>query len=90
MNNLEEQKFTVINNEGEEVECEALFRFESDETHKNYIVYTDNSQDEEGNTRVYASIYTPGQEKTKLEPIETDAEWNMVSEVLNSIKNGEV
>nr|MBP3259289.1 DUF1292 domain-containing protein [Bacilli bacterium] len=86
MNNLEEQKFTVINNEGEEVECEALFRFESDETHKNYIVYTDNSQDEEGNTRVYASIYTPGQEKTKLEPIETDAEWNKIQQILDVIQ----
>ena len=86
MNNLEEQKFTVVNSAGEEVECEALFRFESDETHKNYIVYTDNSQDEEGNTRVYASIYTPGEEKTKLEPIETDAEWNKIQQILDVIQ----
>ena len=86
MNNLEEQKFTVVNSEGEEVECEALFRFESDETHKNYIVYTDNSQDEEGNTRVYASIYTPGEEKTKLEPIETEAEWNKIQQILDVIQ----
>ena len=86
MNSLEEQKFTVVNSEGEEVECEALFRFESDETHKNYIVYTDNSQDEEGNTRVYAAIYTPGQEKTKLEPIETDAEWNKIQQILDVIQ----
>ncbi len=86
MNNLEEQKFTVVNSEGEEVECEALFRFESDETHKNYIVYTDNSQDEEGNTRVYASIYTPVEEKTKLEPIETDAEWNKIQQILDVIQ----
>ena len=86
MNNLEEQKFTVVNSEGEEPESEALFRFESDETHKNYIVYTDNSQDEEGNTRVYASIYTPGEEKTKLEPIETDAEWNKIQQILDVIQ----
>ena len=86
MNNLEEQKFTVVNAAGEEVECEALFRFESDETHKNYIVYTDNSQDENGNTRVYASIYTPGEEKTKLEPIETEAEWNKIQQILDVIQ----
>lgn len=86
MNNLEEQKFTVVNDAGEEVECEALFRFESDETHKNYIVYTDNSQDENGNTRVYASIYTPGEEKTKLEPIETEAEWNKIQQILDVIQ----
>lgn len=83
---LEEQKFTVINNEGKEIECEALFRFESDETHKNYIVYTDNSIDEDGNTRVYASVYTPGEEKTKLEPIETEDEWNKIQQILDVIQ----
>lgn len=84
--NLEEQKFTVVNGEGKEVECEALFRFESDETHKNYIVYTDNTVDEEGNTRVYASIYTPGEEKTKLLPIETEEEWNKIQQILDVIQ----
>lgn len=83
---LDEQKFTVINNEGKEIECEALFRFESDETHKNYIVYTDNTTDEAGNTRVYASIYTPGSDKTKLEPIETDEEWNKIQQILDVIQ----
>lgn len=83
---LEEQKFTVINNEGKEIECEALFRFESDETHKNYIVYTDNTTDEEGNTRVYASIYTPGDKKMKLEPIETEEEWNKIQQILDVIQ----
>ena len=85
-NVLEEQKFTVVNNEGKEIECEALFRFESDETHKNYIVYTDNTVDEEGNTRVYASVYTPGEEKTKLLPIETEEEWNKIQTILDVIQ----
>lgn len=83
---LEEQKFTVVNNEGKEIECEALFRFESDETHKNYIVYTDNTTDDEGNTRVYASIYTPGDDKMKLEPIETEEEWNKIQQILDVIQ----
>ena len=64
--------FKVINDEGKEVECEVLFTFESDETKKNYIVYTDNTIDEEGNTKVYASIYNPDEDETKLIPIETE------------------
>ena len=84
--NEELMTFKIINEEGKEVECEVLFTFESDETKKTYIVYTDNSVDEEGNTRVYASIYTPGQEKTKLEPIETDAEWNKIQQILDVIQ----
>ena len=38
--------FTIVDKDGKEIECEVLFTFESDETKKNYIVYTDNSKDE--------------------------------------------
>ena len=52
----EEMTFKVLNDEGKEIECEVLLTFESEETGKNYIVYTDNSIDEDGNTKVFASI----------------------------------
>ena len=52
-------KFKVFDEDGKEVECEVLFTFDSDETNKSYMVYTDNTVDEDGNTRVYASIYNP-------------------------------
>jgi len=81
----EKMTFKVINDEGKEIECEVLFTFESEETNKNYIVYTDNTTDEEGNTKVYASIYYPDQEETKLEPIETDKEWKLVEGILNTL-----
>ena len=54
--------FTVINEEGKEVVCSVLFTFDSDETKKSYIVYTDNTKDKQGNIQVYASIYDPKQE----------------------------
>lgn len=83
----EKMTFKVINDEGKEVECEALFTFESDETKKNYIVYTDNTQDEEGNTKVYASIYNPDEDETKLLPIETDKEWKIIETILEELQN---
>ena len=55
----EKNTFTVLNDEGKEVTCEILFTFDSEETKKSYIVYTDNTTDEEGNVKVYASIYDP-------------------------------
>ena len=79
--------FKVINDEGKEIECEVLFTFESDETKKNYIVYTDNTVDEEGNTKVYASIYNPDQDETKLLPIETDKEWKIIETILEELQN---
>lgn len=83
----EKMTFSVINDEGKEVECEVLFTFESDETKKNYMVYTDNTIDEEGNTKVYASIYNPEDDETKLLPIETDKEWKIIETILDELQN---
>ncbi len=85
---MEEKKgvFTIVNDQGEEVECEILFTFDSDETKKSYIVYTDNTLDEEGSTKVYASVYDPtGQDPTLL-PIETEKEWLVIENILSSVQ----
>jgi uncharacterized protein YrzB (UPF0473 family) len=65
----ESMSFTVMDENGREVKCEALFTFE---TGKSYMVYTDNSVDAAGNTQVYASIYDPESDEQKLSPIETE------------------
>ena len=82
----EKTKFTVLDENGNEVECEVLFTFDSEETNKSYIVYTDNTTDEEGNTKVYASIFNPKDEKTELIPIETDREWKIIETILETIQ----
>lgn len=81
-----ENTFTVLDNEGKEITCEVLFTFESDETKKNYIVYTDNSLDEAGNIKVYASIFDPSKDTTELMPIETEREWKIIETILESIQ----
>lgn len=78
--------FKVINDQGVEITCDILFTFDSDETKKSYIVYTDNSKDEQGNVQVFASIYDPKQENPKLEPIETDQEWKIIETILNTLQ----
>lgn len=83
----ETMTFKIVNDEGKEVECEVLFTFESDETGKNYIVYTDNTIDEEGNTKVFASIYNPDQDANRLLPIETDKEWKIIETILEELQN---
>ena len=78
----ESMSFTVLDENGREVKCEALFTFESDETGKSYIVYTDNSVDEDGNTQVFASIYNPDSNEQQLMPIETENEWKSIEIIL--------
>ena len=82
----EKMSFKVIDENGNEIECEVLFTFESDETGKNYIVYTDNTTDDEGNTKVYASIYNPNEENLKLTAIETEKEWKIIETILDELQ----
>ena len=82
----EKNTFKVMDDNGKEVTCEVLFTFDSEETKKNYIVYTDNTTDDEGNVRVYASVFDPASEKTELKPIETDREWKIIETILESIQ----
>ena len=83
---MQEATFKVMNNEGKEVTCNVLFTFDSDETKKSYIVYTDNSRDANGNVQVYASIFNPNDPNTKLEPIETEKEWKVIETILSTIQ----
>ena len=72
-------KFTIKNNKGEELECDVLFTFDSDEFKKSYIVFTDNSLDENGNIKVYANTYDLGK-------IETEKEWSVIEDLLSSLQ----
>lgn len=80
-----ENTFKIIDKDGKEIEFEILFTFESDETSKNYMVYTDNTLDEEGNTKVYASVFNPNSESLELLPVETEREWKVIETILSSI-----
>ena len=83
----EEMTFKMVDENGVEKECEVLFTFESEETNKNYIVYTDNTLDESGNIRVYASTYNPEEPNSKLLPIETEKEWDIIKTILSQIQD---
>ena len=87
MKNQDKNSFTVINDEGKEIECDVLFTFDSDETKKSYIVYTDNTKDKDGNIQVYASIFNPNSnDSTELLPIETEKEWKVIETILESLQ----
>lgn len=82
----EKTMFKVLDENGKEVTCEVLFTFDSEETKKSYMVYTDNTTDDDGNVRVYASTFDSASEKLELKPIETDREWKIVETILESIQ----
>ena len=75
--------FTVTDKNGKETEYEILFTFESEDTYKSYIVYTDNEQDQDGMIKTYASIYEENGKELKLSPITDDKEWNLVEKLID-------
>lgn len=62
-----------------------IFTYENEKTGVNYIAYTDNATDEDGNAKVYASIFDPAQENPELLPIETEEEWQLIDSILESL-----
>jgi len=83
---MEQNTFKVLNDKGEEVTCHILFTFDSEETKKSYIVYTDDTKDEKGNIQVYASVFHPDDPNTKLEEIETEKEWKVIETILETLQ----
>ena len=82
---LDNGKIVIKNDKGEELVCDVLFTFDSDETNKSYIAYTDNSKDESGNTKVYASTYDKEGEDLSLKPLITEKEWKIIDNILASV-----
>ena len=85
---MKEEKMTVVapGPNGEPMEYDVLFTFDSDVTDKSYIAYTDNTLDDKGNIKVYASIYDPENPNSRLEPIETEKEWKVIETILETLQ----
>ncbi len=77
--------FTIRNDKGIEVECEVLFTFDSEQTKRSYLVYTDHTTDETGALKTYASIYDPSGVNMNLLPLQMEEEWNTVEAILNKL-----
>jgi uncharacterized protein YrzB (UPF0473 family) len=81
-----DKQFITITEDGISKDYEILLAYKWTYTSKYYIVYTDNTKDEEDNLNVYASIYYPNDD-TKLDPIETEEEWDEVDNRLKELWN---
>ena len=79
-----DQQLTIIDEEGNEILCQILFTFESEEFKKNYVLfYPLESDDDDENVTVMAASYEEGENGIgELKEIETDEEWDLIEDVL--------
>lgn len=78
----EDTKFRLKDENGVEKEFYKLFTFDSEETGKSYIAYTDNSLDEKGNVIVRANSYDPSGNDLTLQPLQSEKEWKVIENIL--------
>lgn len=80
---MEEKVFTVVDENGNETLCEIIFTFHSDEYNKDYVIYTMPGTEDEDGIEVSAAAYEETADgEGLLSAIETDAEWELVEEML--------
>ena len=81
---MEDNKVIFTDEEGNEHEFELIFTFESEKTGKSYAVL--GKDDGNDGLEIVAATYVPteGDELGELNPIESDEEWAMVEETIDS------
>ncbi|SFE27802.1 DUF1292 domain-containing protein [Alteribacillus iranensis] len=90
----ENERIVIPDEEGNEHLFDVLFTFDVDETGKSYIVLTEAGEEEnEEETEVFAFRFEDdGEEDSDISlfPIETDEEWDMVEEMVETFSAGEM
>ena len=63
--------------------------FEFKDNKKEYVIYTKNEKDENGNVTVYVSNIDRSSGEPKLVGIDDEEEWNRIKDVLRELSKGE-
>ncbi len=84
---MEEKTFTVVDENGEEKVFEVVLTFKSEDFDKSYVIY---KNDDEESDEVFAAIFDEdAKDGGNLVQIETEEEWTMLEEVLESFLDEE-
>ena len=77
-----------IYEDGKEIVCNIIKIFKDDSNDINYIIYTDGTKDDDGELEIYASRYIMENNNYILKDIESDYEWNLIDNMLDSMNKG--
>ena len=83
---LNDDQLVFEDEQGNEVLCDIIFTYHSDDFNKDYVFFAQNgSEDEDGKVEVGVASYVPqGDGIGELNPVETDEEWDMLEEVFSA------
>jgi uncharacterized protein YrzB (UPF0473 family) len=78
---------SIVNEDGQTEEVEVILAFEFKDNKKEYVVYTKNEKDENGNITVYVSNVDRTNEVPSLLGIDSESEWSRIKDVLRELSN---
>jgi uncharacterized protein YrzB (UPF0473 family) len=84
--NMDSKKIlSIIKDDGTQEEVELIISFVFNDTKKEYVVYTRNEKDDNGNTTLYVSSVDRSGDMPKMGGVETDEEWSRIKDVLREL-----
>lgn len=80
------EHITIVDEHGNEELYEILFTFDSEDFQKSYVLVYPAGTNEEEDVELQAFSYTEAEDGSTgaLQPIQSEEEWDMVEEVLNT------
>ena len=85
MENDNKKIMSIVQEDGSIDEVEVVIAFEFKDTKKEYVVYTKNEKDVNGNVTVYVSRIERNGETPQLYGVDNEKEWNRVKDVLRKL-----
>ena len=75
--------------DGTKEEVEVLLAFKFNDNNKEYVIYTKNEVDDNGNVTIYISNVTRDSEGVTLTTVADDNEWTRIKNVLRELSKAE-
>ena len=75
--------FTILSN-GTKVEYDVILTFKNPNNNKDYVIYTDNTIDNNNKLRFYAAIYDPNLPNPFIGEPTTKEEWNIITNIVDN------
>ena len=85
MENSQRKVMSIVQEDGSIDEVEVVIAFEFKDTKKEYVVYTKNEKDANGNVTVYVSRIEKNGETPQLFGVDDEREGNRVKDVLRKL-----
>ena len=80
---------TITLGNGTKKEVELLLSFKFNDNNKEYVIYTKNEKDDNGNVTIYVSSVTRVNDDVTLGTVTDDTEWSRIKDLLRELSKNE-